>query len=302
MARTLAIAVVVLCVLLGSAGCTCLAEHGVQAHEAALSVNISDVMCEVGGACGYHYGKDDLDENWPQVNQLCRPLSQFIADDVPITKRCRRGRLARALRRQSCFSVEHNPEHDNHCLFECFAWRMYGSRPIGLDHIHALRCQAVSLWQHLADTQVMGLNCAQVARVCHTSRRSYLASLLRSRWGGFREALLLSVANQIPLRIWSQSGEILVKQQQGHGPYLDLLYSNSHYVVVSIPARVMLWDEYTTRATHLRQRMGRFSMGAGGGEGVSAMKARITQKLSKQGVQAPGQLVAAVWKRSTDGG
>ena len=37
-------------------------------------------------------------------------------------------------------------------------------------------------------------------------------------------------------------------------------------------------------------------LGAGGGDGVSACKARLAQKLGKQGVAAPAQLIAELWK------
>ena len=135
---------------------------------------------------------------------------------------------------------------------------------------------------------LLGLSLRDVAKQTGATPTHYLSSMARHRWGGFREALLLALASQVQLTIWSPSGQIVLQHRsRWWHPQLHLLYTGQHYLVIK---PVVPWSRSCQRGTPTS-----LHTGGGPGDGQAAVKARIAQKLTSQGVSAAGQLVHLLW-------
>ena len=98
-----------------------------------------------------------------------------------------------------------------------------------------LRDIVATEWEQLQG-RCLGWSLRDMARHEGRSIRAYLWETRRTRWGGYREAVLLAKKYGATLRVWSMSGELLIYlpaiQVDGRQP-MDLCYTGSHYLSVT---------------------------------------------------------------------
>ena len=205
-----------------------------------------------------------------------------------------RQRLRKTRRRQQ-LHIAFDPAERNSCLFSCFAWALgCESEHERYQMIIQLRDLTVYLWRATADV-VLDLTLAETAALAGVRPANYLRGLRRQRWGGYREAFMLSRALRVPTSIWSPRGELLVHQPCGEAHPLHLVYTGAHYMVLAErPRRSMRWSEWMRSEWKALYLSGTGGMRASGNN-AAAIRNRISQKVARAGGRRASQLVQKLW-------
>ena len=231
------------------------------------------------------------------------PCWQWVPDEgPPVMRRCRRrdSQQLACPQHETGIQMLYNPALPHHCLFECIAMHLGGKCDEMSGWVEELRQQVSGAWRSLGEGTVLGLTCSQIARMSGTSKGSYIRSLCALRWGGYRELWLLATLYDFPCKVWDASGELLLWKAAGKGECLQLLYDESHYMVVKVPSRVETWGTFKYGSHFALDRVTNFVIGAGGGENASATRSRIAQKLARVKVEGATQLVNLLWDLDVD--
>ena len=126
----------------------------------------------------------------------------------------------------------------NHCLYASLGYFLR----LGENEktVHALRRRAVRCWLE-ASMPCLGMRLADVAKAVNRRPADYLRATLHRRWGGYREAVLLSQSCRLSLRIWDSDAKLILCSPVWGSRYTaDLHYNGSHYRAVEPKTRALL--------------------------------------------------------------
>ena len=128
--------------------------------------------------------------------------------------------------------VHRDPTMPNHCLFAALAY--YLDLEEDTSSICLLRQLCAGAWSQ-RDKSWLGMTLCDIAASVRRSPKQYVAEILRERWGGYREAVIIAETYDLHLRIWNLEGELLIQRcsDKWNARKADLVYTGKHYIAAS---------------------------------------------------------------------